>query len=93
MDTPKTPRGATVLAFHGRGRKPLLVNPRDLITKSAGARLRGMTAPSFFELVQRYPDKLRTVTVGGVEFVFRSQVRRFKTDSQRRRERQERAQQ
>lgn len=69
-----------------RGVRRAAVDPKDLITKTEGARLRGLKFPSFHELVARYPDKLPVIEIGGVEFVRRSQVRRFKTDLQRRQE-------
>lgn len=56
------------------------VDIRDLITKATAARLRGISRPSFLELLERH--NLSTYTIGGVEFVFRSEVLSLKTKRQ-----------
>lgn len=69
--------------MHGAKPKPKAVNLADLITKGTAAKLRGIQPASFTELLERYPDRLHTYEIGGVQFVFRSEVLALKTQRQR----------
>ena len=58
---------------------PTLVDVTDLITQTDAGKLRGVSRPAIYSLVQR--GRLRSVEICGTVYVFRSEVERLKTNS------------
>jgi excisionase family DNA binding protein len=50
----------------------------DLISQAEAARIRGVTRAAIRDLIRR--ERLRSVTVGGRELVYRSEVEAFEKD-------------
>lgn len=50
----------------------------DLISQAEAARIRGVSRAAILDLIRR--ARLRSVTVGGREFVYRSEVISFEKD-------------
>lgn len=50
----------------------------DLISQAEAARIRGVTRAAIRDLIRR--ERLRSITVGGREFVYRSEVEAFEKD-------------
>ena len=50
----------------------------DLISQAQAARIRGVTRAAILDLIRR--ERLRSVTVGGRQLVYRSEVEQFEKD-------------
>ena len=52
------------------------IDPKELINQKQAAEIRGVSPQSINDLVKR--GKLRTIRIGDREFLFRSEVEKFK---------------